>query len=468
MLLWKTLFQRPVNASYWAKLRKFRSQIRVVMKMLSSIKKIQLKILLTGIVLALSIVHGADTGALPHIILIFTLFLIVILSALNFKEALLTKNIFRSENFLGIVVLWSTLALPFLWLYGISLGLLMSNKTEYVFRNFSGMVFYLILPLLFILKPKINHILLVVVLTSIFQVAITWYMGFNNILLINLMALSGISDLRMFYNAGTIIVFPLIAIVFAKLIYSRSTFSGSEIKLNFGRGISALLFAFLSLAVLVPSASEGFILAWLILILLIYLLFLFNSFKNLKITDAGLYLLLLGLFLMTLVAYYFGQMLLYSFGPYEPSNKIRAEQADYLIAEFTFAGAGLGAVLKSGFTRGEVGFGFELTYLNLIHKFGVFSVVLFLSYISTVLMAINKIISQKDLIGSFAALGMMSYLILGAANPVLISTTAVILHCFAVYILLYKICPVYESTTGKETLQKKPQKFVGYTPNVLL
>ena len=82
---------------------------------------------------------------------------------------------------------------------------------------------------------------------------------------------------------------------------------------------------------------------------------------------------------------------------------------------------------------------FELSYLNIIHKLGVFSMALFLYYLSTIILIVYRILHRKYLISSYFCFGLMAYLIIGVGNPILLSSTAIILHAIAVYILLFPL-----------------------------
>ena len=93
--------------------------------------------------------------------------------------------------------------------------------------------------------------------------------------------------------------------------------------------------------------------------------------------------------------------LLYTFSSEESSNNIRTEQASFLIREFSLFGSGLGSSLESGYSRDSTGYGFELTYLNIIHKLGVFSMALFLYYLSTIILIVYRILHRKYLISSY-------------------------------------------------------------------
>jgi hypothetical protein len=130
------------------------------------------------------------------------------------------------------------------------------------------------------------------------------------------------------------------------------------------------------------------------------------------------------------------ELLLNSFSGEEASNSIRSEQFDKLVSDFTLLGSGLGSKLSSGYQRDVSGYGFELTFLNLIHKLGVFVIPIFLSYALTISVSIFRIYRKFQVLESFFVLGCMVYLIPGSGNPLLLSPQAVILHCMAMYIII--------------------------------
>lgn len=112
----------------------------------------------------------------------------------------------------------------------------------------------------------------------------------------------------------------------------------------------------------------------------------------------------------------------------------RDEQRSFLVNEFSFFGSGLGAALKSGYSRDVLGYSFELNYENLIHKVGVFSFVVFLSYFLTFVMIFKKYFKTGDPEIFGVSLGLLFFLIPGYGNPILFAPTTVILHCIIIYI----------------------------------
>lgn len=117
------------------------------------------------------------------------------------------------------------------------------------------------------------------------------------------------------------------------------------------------------------------------------------------------------------------------------ANAIRYEQMNYLIDDLTFLGKGLGAGLSTGYERDGMGYGFELVYLNLIHKVGIFSILIFYSYCLTLYRAIKNLYRGYNMRYSATALGAMCFLFPSVGNSYLLSPVAVVLHCVALYLL---------------------------------
>jgi hypothetical protein len=108
------------------------------------------------------------------------------------------------------------------------------------------------------------------------------------------------------------------------------------------------------------------------------------------------------------------------FGDQDPSNENRYMQFDAVINELTFLGKGWGAkYISNDLDRDELGYSIELSYLNLVHKIGIFSIVFFVFYsyifFKIYLLLKSKIIVSKEL-GLFT-LGLTCYLFISIGNP---------------------------------------------------
>jgi hypothetical protein len=119
------------------------------------------------------------------------------------------------------------------------------------------------------------------------------------------------------------------------------------------------------------------------------------------------------------------------FGAQRLGNVERYAQARELLGDVVPAGHGLGAPITSGYNRSiTFPYGFELSFLNVIHKFGVFSLVYFafLGYC-----AYRILMSPRPAFERAAALGLLGYIFPAVGNPILFAVQAVYLHMLAMH-----------------------------------
>ena len=85
--------------------------------------------------------------------------------------------------------------------------------------------------------------------------------------------------------------------------------------------------------------------------------------------------------------------------------------------------------------EGEFAYGFEISYLNLIHKFGFFSIFLFIGYAICIVLPINRIFKNVNKNVNYLVIGLMSFLFPALGNPMLFSASSCMMHCIAMYFL---------------------------------
>lgn len=116
----------------------------------------------------------------------------------------------------------------------------------------------------------------------------------------------------------------------------------------------------------------------------------------------------------------------------EQSKTLRREQAAVILADLQISGKGLGAAVR-GNKRDPNGYGFEHNYLNLMHKFGIFALVIFAVYATTLArmaFAARRFHTRHLALASAA---FAAGLIMGFGNPMLMSPVVVTLHVIVLY-----------------------------------
>lgn len=140
------------------------------------------------------------------------------------------------------------------------------------------------------------------------------------------------------------------------------------------------------------------------------------------------------------------------------SDSIRVAQAGYLLNESSLLGQGLGSPLLSGYTRRTQSYGFELSYINLIHKFGFLIAITMIGFLCFLIFSrLPKQAGRNEKMR--VSLGFFRYLVLGGLigagfNPILAHPTLVVLVTYLTFaVFFYRAgvgdvgCPVDLTTT---------------------
>jgi hypothetical protein len=126
----------------------------------------------------------------------------------------------------------------------------------------------------------------------------------------------------------------------------------------------------------------------------------------------------------------------YIFTETASGNELRYEQLQQLWSEVSFFGEGLGATLKSGYVRSEeFPYGFELSFYDVAHKLGVFSLLIFYCFTLVIVKSIHLMWTEPTQPHGYVAFGLMAYLIPATGNPILFAVSSVFSHVSAMYIL---------------------------------
>lgn len=324
------------------------------------------------------------------------------------------------------------------WCYGLFLGIYNGNNISYVFSNFAGLSLYLMFYFFWAFSYEVKFFYRVLLACAV--ICSLWG-------LVNWALFVGAQPQAEGFSGGRVYISAtlLYGVTFCSVYLFSRFFPGDQNRLLYSEAnkIGFFLVAFFLVALILPARSKGFLLSvFLIVSLCMFFLTIdvalrgrFKVVALLPFSCAAI----AGFFLLYYYDYFYQ-----SFSLDNVSNRIRSEQFEYLKAEIKFMGSGLGAVLESGYARDDTGYGFELTYVNIVHKLGVFSFILFLSYAVTALYALRFIFNPKLRIYGGFIIGLISFLVPGAGNPMLLSPAMVLLHSAALYY-------IYSYISGKNT-----------------
>ena len=112
----------------------------------------------------------------------------------------------------------------------------------------------------------------------------------------------------------------------------------------------------------------------------------------------------------------------------------RVVQGKALIEDFTLFGKGLGGTVPN-YSRDSLGYGFELSYHNIVHKFGVISLFIFGSFLLPIFYSLYSIFLRPNRVYSYLPLIFMLYLLPAWGNPMIFTPVSVVLHCLALYFI---------------------------------
>lgn len=330
----------------------------------------------------------------------------------------------------------SWLVILFSWLYGVTIGLINDVPKEYIFRNFAGMAFYVLVPALLIVKPSFKEVFSFLCVGFLIQVFFAIYYTSSIIVdpasfIIN----AGLSEARSAYSTGFVIGYPFLGLLLAYIFLNKNLNSSNFLKKPLRSNILLYIFIFSVLYVLIiPAMSKGFILAIAVIFLVFISDLFFRIIVSFKITLKSIFFIFILIICLIFLLFLYYDIIFYSFSGREESNAIRSEQYSYIVSEFSVFGSGLGAPLASGYTRDDTGYGFELTYLSIIHKLGFVSILFFFSYILTIFYALRGIFKKIFVLESYFILGLLGFMVPGIGNPILLSPIAVLLHSISIYL----------------------------------
>jgi hypothetical protein len=348
---------------------------------------------------------------------------------------LILTRIFIRKKFVKFKTIIDLLPLLMIvtWVYGISLGLLMGNNLLFVFSNFAGMSLYFIYYVIVYFKLNTFALFKVVLAASIINMGYSFYSFFTSDYS-NIISVAA-NSYRVYYSGGLLVISPIISLIVAKYVFGKSEILSSHSTLSKYLGVLFLILAITAFVVF--SVSKGFFLV-LVAILLIYItVIIVRMFLYGRLLKSSFTYLLTFIFSIFLINFFYPSVfdfLILNFSNIESSNKLRSLQSIEIIKRLSLIGSGLGGVFEGNYIRNaNAPYAVELTYLNLIHKIGIFSIIPFFIYAYTSFLVWSQLLKSKDFFYPSLALGSILFLIPSYGNPILFAPVMVILHCIALY-----------------------------------
>lgn len=392
--------------------------------------------------------YGSNDTSFSYILILSSFPVLFFLIPIIKSRAKKNELIFVRKNYLAYSFVYTPAILFFSWVYGVCIGILRNVPIEHVFRNFFGLVVYLWFYILIAFRPSTKSLMNALLIGGIIQLFYGLIISLNSeVEIASILSGKSISEGRSLYSSGFMMLFPLIS-----LALSSEKISSSCTKLFYTTKIckNPIFFLLCLYTVVIPSLSKGFILGLVTLIAYHCTQYTLSNLEKRSLVKNVVFPSLLVVFCIFIFnpSPELINVISSSFSSDEVSNAVRSEQFNKIASDFTFFGSGLGAKLSSGYQRDDSGYGFELTFLNLVHKLGFFVIPLFTSYFLTVFISMSNVFRKIKIQESCTALGCMVYLIPGTGNPLLLSPPAVILHCLAMYLLVTPAAEIIQTEIG--------------------
>lgn len=330
-----------------------------------------------------------------------------------------------------------------LWVYGIIRGAFLGNNTSYIVANFAGLICYITYFIFSTLKYRIKlleSILLICGITVSLIAAfrfIAFFLGINYSALSPIlgegMGISSTGQIRIYFSTQAI------SYVLLGLSYMVCLFPIKNKYINcfFKNRLFAFICFSLSISSLMFfSASKGFVLGVIIIISVMTFLYGLKPAFNGRISRGVLGLFILGIILIILLERLeYISIIDQMFDKNDESNSARYEQLTFMMKDMSFLGKGLGAEVIGSIRSFDAPYGFELTFINIIHKFGIFSLVLFYGWYYMIKQSLINIYKKKHLTESIIIFSSIGYFFPSIGNPMLFHPSLVILNSCAFYIL---------------------------------
>jgi hypothetical protein len=355
------------------------------------------------------------------------------------------------------------LTMIIIWYYGLILGIARNNNIYFAFRNFFGMNLYLFYYVLIIKKIPTYSIIRVLLYSSatilILSIILFFLVRFGNLdsenpvlkLILGRIYTGSSTGKGRLWFLGQTLVFILLALSFSRILSPKAVFKKIKFqnKINFihiikNLFLSVLIFSMCCFVIFFMTDSAGNALAGICILLAIAFCLFFPKILQGKLHFGSIiFISVIAILTSVLILTTYSDIIRKIFT--SEGNIDRIIQIKYLTDDLTPMGHGLGAIIPGYSRNEELPYGFEIIYLNIFHKFGIFAIVIMLIYLYTIVTLLKRIMTsheyEKKIMG-FICLGALAYIFISIGNPIAFSSTSVLLHCIVLYIIRNDLGPI--------------------------
>ena len=302
------------------------------------------------------------------------------------------------------------------WIYGVFLGLSYGNDNTTI--NNVGIIFFFTYYSISYVKLSNKQIMKILLNISVICL-LTYLLNLDEYYF-------SISNLTQRLGYSMVGIFP---IILAPLLIYNTFFNGRNVLIN-GNILNVILLFLVLLVSARMTASKGIYLSLIVSLFIIY-------YSKMKLINWWKLILIVGV----VFTIWSNITTITIFGEGDVSNLLRYRQLDSFLngKELTFFGEGWGARFSNFVlvNRDPAGYSTELSYLNLVDKVGVFSLIFFVFYFWCLYYSFILIRNRNKeliLIGLFST-GLLSYYFLSLGNPTLFAPTFVFMNVIAIHMI---------------------------------
>lgn len=337
--------------------------------------------------------------------------------------------------------------IPFLfiivWIYGVVVGFWKNNQINYIVANFAGMFCYSLYYVLILIDlPKRNVVKLLQLASISTSIICLFYFSCDFIgvdsdifeTVIGGVNRGSSTGQTRIYFTGLTVAYSLWTVSFFYIFLPKRECMLHHIEVS--KKFLYSVFFVLTFALYFATASKGFMLGGICFVFVLLYLLYGNKLRDGKVSIT-FFKMLVVLCLLVIIIIVSGYLNIITtlFDSEDASNEVRYLQLIYILNDMDLWGNGLGAIIPNYSRDENAEYGFELSYFNIAHKFGILSIILFISWCYIFYIASRNIYRRENIHNSLYALGSMGYLFPSIGNPLVMHPTCVVLNCLSLYLL---------------------------------